>query len=153
MIRQKQAHWPYSLGQSCVAFLQMTDIHENKEDPDRTIELGASGFCAPTAKDGFGVIDLRYDTLDGEKLCLDCSKRFQRGVLKTEHNQKGFYLCSKTNGYRRETKNSLTRTCLHCNQEVKTAHTQSPNQSDFGCPSVEKKGWSFTSTKLSESRQ
>lgn len=135
MIRKKQSHWPYSLGQCCVVFLQLTDVHENKIDPLRTIQLGPCGFCAPTVKDKFGVIDLRYDTLDKTKICIPCSKRFQRSVLKTEHNQKGFFLCPKTNVYRRETKESLTRICLRCNKQVQIAHTESPNQSAI-CPSI-----------------
>ena len=68
MIRQKQRYWPYSLGQCCVAFLQLTDIHENAKDPMRSIELGACGFCAPTAKDAFGVIDLRWAIQDVKTL-------------------------------------------------------------------------------------
>ena len=134
MIRKKQDHWPYSLGQCCVAFLQMTDIHENSEDPERTIELGACGFGAPTTDDPFGVIDLRIDSLDAKKICLDCSKRFQRGVPVEEHNQKGFFLCPIAKVYRRETKESLNRDCPHCNKKVKDAHTESSHKTNE-CPS------------------
>ena len=139
MIRKKQWWWPYSLGQCCVVFLQLTDIHENAKDPVRTIELGACGFGAPTAKNAFGVIDLRWDTLEVQKTCPRCSTRFQRTVPVKEHNQKGFFLCPKTNVYRRETPESLTRICLHCNQQVKDAHTESPHRSDK-CPSEEVRG-------------
>ncbi len=64
MIKKKQPQWPYSMVQCCVFFFQLTDIHENVSYPERTIELGPCGMCAPTAKDAFGVIDLRWETLD-----------------------------------------------------------------------------------------
>lgn len=137
MIRKKQDHWPYHLMQCCVCFFQLTDIHENVKDPLRTIELGACGMCAPTVKEPFGVIDLRWDTLKKEKLCIPCSQRFQRNVLLTEHNQSGYYLCPKTNVYRRETPKSLKRECAHCNEKVSKAHTESPHKSNT-CPSVPK---------------
>jgi hypothetical protein len=41
--------------------------------------------------------------------------------------------------YRRETKESLSRICLHCNRQVQAAHTQSPHRGDL-CPSIEAKG-------------
>jgi hypothetical protein len=56
-----------------------------------------------------------------------------------EHNQQGFYLCPKTAVYRRETKKSLKRTCLRCNDKVKKVHTESPHRSN-DCPSIEAKG-------------
>lgn len=134
MIREKQNYWPYSLGECCVFFLQLTDIHENAEHPLCTIEHGACGYGAPTANDPFGVIDLRWDTLNVKKICMDCSIRFGRTVLEKEHNQKGFFLCPTTHVYRRETKESLDRICGHCNKSVREAHSESLHTSDE-CPS------------------
>lgn len=133
LIRRKPWFWAYSLKNCCVAFLQVTDIHENNKDPIRTIEVGAAGFMAPTEKHPFGVVDLRWESRDLKKVCMGCSKRFRRGVPRKDHNQKGFYLCPKTNVYTRETDESLDRVCLHCNEKVRNAHTESPHQSD-DCP-------------------
>ena len=131
MVRKKQKNWPYSLRKCCVVFFQVTNIHENVEHPRETIELGAVGYGAPCLKHAFGVFDLRWDTLLLQKVCLLCSERFDRTVLRKDHNQKGFYLCPKTLVYRQET--DLDRLCPHCNEKVRDAHTESPNQSD-ACP-------------------
>lgn len=113
-------------------FFQLTDIHENVSNPERTIELGPCGMCAPTAKDAFGVIDLRWETLIKKKICMHCSRRFRRSVLKSEHNQTGFFLCPKTNVYRRE--KSLDRVCKLCKKTIREAHPESPNRRNI-CPS------------------
>ena len=137
LIRKKQDQWPYSVGQCCLFFFQLTDIHENAKHPVRTIELGPCGMCAPTATDKFGVIDLRWENLDKKKVCMRCSTRFRRTVPKKEHNQKGFFLCPQTNVYRHE--DSLDRICKLCKRSVRDAHKESPHQTDK-CPSKEKKG-------------
>ena len=131
MIRNKQKGWPYSLNKCCVVFFQVTNIHQNSESPTETIELGGVGYGAPTAREKFGCIDLRWHTLFSKSICVPCSTRFRRSVLLSDHNQKGFYLCPKTNVYTRET--DLDRLCLRCNKTVREAHMESPNQSD-DCP-------------------
>lgn len=64
---------------------------------------------------------------------MPCSERFSRGVLRKEHNQKGYYLCPKTHVYTRETEKSLTRICFHCKKQVRYAHKESEHTSD-DCP-------------------
>ena len=134
LIRRKPWFWAYSLKNCCVVFLQITDIHENCKHPLRTIEIGAAGMMAPTARASFGVVDLRWETRELKKVCMPCSKRFRRGVPRKEHNQTGFYLCPKTNVYTRETDESLTRVCFHCQAQVRNAHLESPHKSDDDCP-------------------
>ena len=136
MVRRKQWFWAYSLGQCCVVFFQVTDIHENSKNPERTIEVGAAGMAAPTVKERFMQWDLRLETRDGKQLCEKCSKRFRRGIPRKEHNQKGYYLCPITNVYTRETALSLDRQCFHCQKQVRYAHRESEHTSDDDCPTA-----------------
>ena len=67
---------------------------------------------------------------DEKQICMDCSKRFHKGVAEKEHDQREYYLCPVTNVYAKET--DLSRICPHCNQKVGDGHKQGENRP---CPS------------------
>ena len=67
---------------------------------------------------------------DEKQICMDCSKRFHKGVAEKEHDQREYYLCPVTNVYAKET--DLSRICPHCNQKVGDGHKQGEKRP---CPS------------------
>lgn len=96
-------------------------------------------MIAPTEdhKEGFGVIDLRPETLDRKQLCMDCTKRFLRFVLLKEHNQSEYWLCPATNVYTFKTTDSLKQLCKRCNKIKGEGHRQG---TDNSCPSKAEDG-------------
>lgn len=122
----KLDHWPYGIGPCCALFPEVPDIFENSEDPERTIRLLDVAMIAPTEDhvEGFGVTDLRPETLDRKNLCMDCTKRFLRFVLLKEHNQTDYWLCPQTKVYTYETKESLKQRCKRCDKIKGEGHLQ-----------------------------
>ena len=134
-------HWPYGIGPCCALFPEVPDIFENSEDPERTIRLLDVAMIAPTEDhpEGFGVTDLRPETLDRKNLCMDCTKRFLRFVVLKEHNQTDYWLCPQTKVYTYETKESLKQRCKRCDKIKGEGHLQGadnpcPSQAESGVP-------------------